>query len=446
MSLAQTLQELAARTVHHGGVPGVSIALSVAGESCTAAAGLSDCASGTNLSQHGRFQIGCLTKLLTALLALRLARSGSLDLHAPIDTYLPEYTGTSFAGITARHLASHTSGYEGLNLADPGVAYYYSDDKLQAFSRATPRTFCPGAVFNYEHSESVLLGHIVQRITGRSVAELMREWVFEPLGICCEPATTTEPTARVTEHLTEKLARSYKPLRRVPYGRFWEASLSDLTISPADLVKLGEWLVGTRTCPNWPVDTLSQLYVPVVRIANTAGGPRMERMPVAFGFGCAQYEGGLFGHNGSSRGHTIGLRLEPCSRTAVVVAINTWEPHVRDVVLSQAYDLVGQERSSTGHLEPMDVPPLSDLAGSYVGGTHGVRIEMERTDEEFTCVIRNKYAPSELRVRLAPEAGGRRLVPKSNIGHLSMGFFMDSTGVPCLMLGLNAYRHNGQRA
>jgi hypothetical protein len=385
--------------------------------------------------------------MLTALLALRLARSGRLNPDAPIETYLPEYAGTSFAGITARHLASHTSGYEGLNLADPGVAYYYSDDKLQAFSRATPRTFSPGTVFNYEHSESVLLGHVVQRITHRSVSELMREWVFEPLGISCVPyAETKEASARVTEHLTEKSTQTCKPLRRVPYGPFWAASLSDLTISPGELIKLGEWLVGTRSCPDWPADTLNPLYEPLVRVPNTAGGPRMERIPVAFGFGCAHYEGGLFGHNGSSRGQTVGFRLEPCSRTAIAVAINTWEPHVRDVVLSRACELVQHERSSTTCLEPMDDPPLSDLEGIYVGGTQGVRIEVERANDELNCVVRNRYAPSALRVRIAPESGGRRRVPKSNIGHLSMGFFLDPAGVPCLMLGLNAYRQSVQPA
>lgn len=441
-SLETSLEALVERAVSRSGIPGISLALSVCGERFTAVAGVGDTVNGAVLSQQGRFQLGCLTKLLTALLALRLAHSGTLDLDAPIETYLPEYAGTTFARITARHLASHASGYEGLNLGDPGVAYYYSDEKLHAFARGTPQTFSPGTVFNYEHSESVLLGHIIRRITGRAVVELMQEWLFAPLGISCGTVAATQdpPSSRVAEHSLDGASRTYKPLRKVPYSRFWATSLSDLTISPRELLELGELLVGTRICPDWPARSLNELHEPLVRVPDTAGGPARERMPVAFGFGCAHYGGGIFGHNGSARGQTVGFRFEPQSRTTVAVAINTWNPHLRDVLLNRVFELVRPARSLDACAEPVAVLHLSELEGVYAGGTQGVRIEAQRTGEALSCVVRNRYIPGEIRVQMAQDQAGR-LAPQSDIGHLSVGFFREPTaGCPCVMLGLNAYR------
>ena len=96
----------------------------------------------------------------TAEAAVRLLRQlGAEILGACFVIDLQELGGTKKGqNIAVRHLASHTSGYRGLNLASTESAYFYSWEKFVEFFRNTTQTFSPGTVFNYEHTESVVLG------------------------------------------------------------------------------------------------------------------------------------------------------------------------------------------------------------------------------------------------------------------------------------------------
>jgi CubicO group peptidase (beta-lactamase class C family) len=124
-------------TLRAGAAPGAAIAMSIAGERMEASLGVANSASGEPLSSRSRFQLGCITKLLTSLVALELSNSGRLDLERPITAYLPEMDDV-LAGrsLTSRHLLSHTSGYQGVNIADPGVRYYFGWPKFLEILRS----------------------------------------------------------------------------------------------------------------------------------------------------------------------------------------------------------------------------------------------------------------------------------------------------------------------
>src|SRR5438105_4122585 len=127
--LGDLLEELRTQT----GIPGLSVTVIVSGQRRTAAVG--SLAAGTDkpLLPESR-QLGCIANVPTSLVVLGLANDGALDLEAPLGEYLSEFGKLPRAReIRLRHLASHSSGYQGLNGAVPQVAYFYSRQKLVEF-------------------------------------------------------------------------------------------------------------------------------------------------------------------------------------------------------------------------------------------------------------------------------------------------------------------------
>ena len=76
--------------------------------------------------------------------------------------------------ICAWHLLNHTSGYRGVDVSDGAVRWGFSWDKLVRHLQQHERLFAPGAVFNYEHTEHVLLAELIRRQSGRMAAEWAR--------------------------------------------------------------------------------------------------------------------------------------------------------------------------------------------------------------------------------------------------------------------------------
>jgi len=434
------LSRLLNEALRTGAAPGAAIAVSIDGRRLEHAAGAANWSSGSAMSTQSRFQMGCITKLLTSLVTLELENSSRLDLDQPIGCWLPEVRSTS-AGqtITPRHLLSHTSGYQGLNIADPAVRYYYGWPKFLALLGAGRQLFPAGRVFNYEHTECVLLGEIAQRLTGRSLRELFGAMIFDPLGIHCGDLRSdmSNPRCGVMDHACNGEPGQFTPLRAVPYCSFWDASLSDLTMSLADLVTLGEAVAGFRhgVFSTRTIETIRRAYV---ELPSSFGGKHHERMPIAFGCGCAQYDDSVFGHNGSARGQTCALRFDVSTRAVLAVGLNCWQPHARDLLCTKVITaLRGGRTASAARPDPAQWS-FAELTGRYVGAL-GSCIEVSATDSGLSCAIIGTPPQPTARV-LVLRAGSGELQVSSEVPHLTMGFFRPpASSTPGLMVGLNAY-------
>src|SRR4051794_35385986 len=111
IGLRDQLQSLVDAARQRTGIPGINVAVSVAGERVTACSGTVALGSGIPLVQDARFQLGCITKMLTSVIALELAQAGELSLEAPLGHYLPELCVTpEKQAIRVRHLGCHTGG------------------------------------------------------------------------------------------------------------------------------------------------------------------------------------------------------------------------------------------------------------------------------------------------------------------------------------------------
>ena len=153
------------------------------------------------------FRIASMTKAVTSVAAMQLYESGALLLDDPVSRYLPAFGSVEVLSpggglappvrpVTVRHLLTHTSGLSYRFLAPPQLATRYIEAGITDGLAQTPGTVGemvdrlaalpllhePGARFTYSLGVDVL-GRVVEVVSGRSLAEYMRDEIFEPLGM-----------------------------------------------------------------------------------------------------------------------------------------------------------------------------------------------------------------------------------------------------------------------
>jgi CubicO group peptidase (beta-lactamase class C family) len=122
------------------------------------------------------------TKTMTALTALMIADCGELDFDAPVAKYWPEFAANGKADIKISHLMSHSAGLSGWK--EPiSKDDLYDWEKATALLAAQAPFWAPGTAPGYHAlTQGYLVGEVVRRITGRSLGNVFREEIAEPLG------------------------------------------------------------------------------------------------------------------------------------------------------------------------------------------------------------------------------------------------------------------------
>ena len=163
-------------------IPGVSFAVMKAGRIVRAEAhGVASRESNDKASVTTAFQMGSVGKQFTAAAILLLHQEGRLQLDSAIPQYLPG-TPSAWQGMTIRHLLTHTSGlgdYD--NAIQNNLDREYSRDALMSLIASQAPTFRPGAGFQYSNSGYVLLGLIVEAVSGEHLGDFLAKRIFGPL-------------------------------------------------------------------------------------------------------------------------------------------------------------------------------------------------------------------------------------------------------------------------
>lgn len=129
------------------------------------------------------FRIGSLTKQFTAMGVMTLQERGKLKVQDPVCRYVPQCP-TAWADVKIHHLLTHTSGIpELLSFPDVWKTMALPSPPAQTVERFKnkPLEFKPGEKFKYSNSGYVLLGYIIERVTGQTYGAFLRENIFEPL-------------------------------------------------------------------------------------------------------------------------------------------------------------------------------------------------------------------------------------------------------------------------
>ena len=134
-----------------------------------------------------RFRLGSITKQFTAVLTLQLVEQGKIKLDAKLSDYLPDYRQDIGNKVTVHHLLTHTSGipsYTGLPgfFANVSRNPYNVGDFVKKYTSGDLE-FEPGSKYAYNNSGYFLLGAIIERVTGKSYEQALKEHIFDPVGM-----------------------------------------------------------------------------------------------------------------------------------------------------------------------------------------------------------------------------------------------------------------------
>lgn len=150
--------------------------------------------------QNTIYDCASLTKPIPVnILALLLIQEGILDVDAPVSRYLPEYTGALRDHILIRHLLTYSVTFDYRELQDKIKTAALSGEELRNAILSSQITFPSGSKVQYSNSPTIILGWIIEKVTGRTIADLAKERLFNPLAmqdssLCLSDPLRTPPT------------------------------------------------------------------------------------------------------------------------------------------------------------------------------------------------------------------------------------------------------------
>ncbi|MBN8735056.1 MAG: beta-lactamase family protein [Xanthomonadales bacterium] len=168
-----------------GDVPGASLLVVKDGKTVIARGyGYANMEEHTKAGPETNYRLASVTKQFTAASILLLKQDGKLKLTDPVRKYLPELPASDDK-ITIENLLTHTSGlvdYEDL-IPSTQTAQIDDNDVLRMIASQDRLYFQPGSAHRYSNGGYVLLGLIVQRVSGMDLADFMKQRIFKPLGM-----------------------------------------------------------------------------------------------------------------------------------------------------------------------------------------------------------------------------------------------------------------------
>jgi CubicO group peptidase (beta-lactamase class C family) len=362
---SQVLQRLAAE---HG-VPGAQLAVYASGDVSTTACGELVHRGGRPVTAETCFPIGSVSKLFTATLAMVLVADGDLELDAPARSYLdPVEQRDVDPALTLRHLLSHTGGLP----AGPAPS---DVDGLSI--RRYVQEYCrggvvdPGAYFSYSNVGYVLVGRIVETVTGMGWEQAISSVLLAPLGIGArllpESAASVTGPPLASGHAVNRASGRTRPVRQGLVAA--EAPAGALAVSAGGLLSLGMLHLEPR--PRLlPAADAAEMRTPVP-------GAAPYGLASGWGLGLAVYPDGVVGHDGNAYGTSCHLRVSASEGWAVALTTNAnsgtalWPALLEELAgmgIGSGVRLAGAAAPATapGPRASLEVP--AGLAGRYVNG------------------------------------------------------------------------------
>jgi D-alanyl-D-alanine carboxypeptidase len=316
------LRQVAAQLVRDG-APGAVVVVRTSTGTRRAARGLGSRAPRVAMRPTDRFRVASVTKTFVATVVLQLVSEGRLGLDDPVDRRLPGLLPDGGA-ITVRELLNHTSGlfdydqdeaWQGTVIAHPDREW--SPRELVAVATAHGLLFPPGTAWFYSDTNYVVLGLLVEAVTGTTLERQLRERIFQPLGL----AATSFPTGSAIDGAH---AHGYVgSLPWLPPGTLVDATT---VVSPS------VWWAASAIVAN--ADDLARFYAALLGgrlvradllAAMRSASPVTRGTPFDYGLGLEQFAtvcGRAYGHLGDGLGYRTAVYARADGRRVAVVMVN----------------------------------------------------------------------------------------------------------------------------
>ncbi|WP_395297604.1 serine hydrolase domain-containing protein [Kitasatospora hibisci] len=337
------------RVLNQASVPGVMVALTTPQDSYIKAFGVSDKIAGIPMVTGLNMRIGSETKTFTVTGVLRLVDQGRVGLDDPISRYVPEVPGGD--AITLRQLANMRSGlfpytsdqgFVQALLADPHREF--TPQQLLSYAFAHPADFPPGTDFEYSNTNTVLLGLVVEKVSGQPLGTFLEQQVFKPadLGRTVFPVDASFPQPHARGYTDQTQSGAIEDATDWNPSWAWAAGAMI-----SDLPDLQKWakVLATGTLLK-PATQAERLQTP------PSGDPGL-------GYGLGLFVNhGWIGHNGSLPGYQSVAVYLPSAQATLVVLLNTDIPYLGSAP-STLFAKAITEIVSPGNVYSLPVAPSS---------------------------------------------------------------------------------------
>jgi len=325
--------------------------------------GLADRDKQLPVTPETRFRIGSITKQFTAAAILHLAGEGRLSIDDPLAKYFPHYPGGD--KITLHHLLNHTSGLHNFTGHPDFMARVIkpiAPDDLVAWFQDDPPDFVPGEEFRYSNTGYVLLGQIVEKVSGLPLGDYLQKTFFGPLGM---HDTGVWLNATPPDHAAKGYSFVGTQLQpAVDWDMSWAGGAGELYSTVEDLWRWTEALQGGRVLSADSFKTMTTV----------ASVRKKDTLTLQYGMGIYHSEIGwlpALGHNGGLDGYLSEVMWFPEEQVAVAVLINAMPPppgtSPEEIVPLVARAVLGPEmEAQSPKIDPtIDPKVYADYVGRY---------------------------------------------------------------------------------
>ncbi len=203
------------------------------------------------------FQSGSVGKQFTATAIMMLVEQEKIRLDDSIAKYFPEGP-SSWKAVTVRHLLSHTAGFTDYP-KDFNFRKDYTEDELLKIVGAIPLAFLPGTKWSYSNLGYLTLGILIHRVTGRFYGDVLREHIFQPLGM---------QTTRIINEadIVTNRAAGYRLVKGEPKNQEWVSPSLNTTADGSlyfSILDLAKWDAALYTETVLKRSSLEQMWTPV---------------------------------------------------------------------------------------------------------------------------------------------------------------------------------------
>jgi len=279
-----------------------------------------------------RFRIGSMNKMFTAVAIMQLVQAGKIDLSATLGTYLPDYPNKDVASrVTIHQLLTHTGGTGdifGPEYDKHRLELRTLDDYVKLYG-SRGLAFKPGSKWDYSNYGFILLGVVVEKVSGQSYYDYVRDHIYLPAGMT---ATGSDPEDDAVSDrsvgYTEDGGKMHPNTDSLPY-RGSSAGGGYSTVE--DLLRFATALQSNKL-----LDAVHTTVLTTGKVDMRGPGEAAPRY--AYGFGVMHRNGTIcFGHDGGAPGMNGDLEICP-SAGYVIVALANVDPPVADQIASFVAD------------------------------------------------------------------------------------------------------------
>ena len=295
-------------------IPGAVVHISAPEQgSWTKAFGVSDVETNAPMTTDSRMRVGSVTKAFVATIVLRLVEAGEFHLDDAVHTLLTELPVNQ--AVTVRQLLNMTSGLpdytseefvEGLLGAPSRV---WVPEELLEIAFRNQQHFEPGAAWEYCNTNYIILGLLIERISGTRVEDIAQTTIFDPLDM---QGTALPPLTSNASALHDPQVRGYH--RR-----------NEELVDATDINPSWAWTAGNAVSTAHDLSVFVGALVRGDLLGESLQRERMRALPaidtVSYGLGIANFNG-MWGHNGELPGFQSFAGHDPNTGTTVVVLSN----------------------------------------------------------------------------------------------------------------------------